>query len=981
MALFRQLSLAWKATLTAVTVFVSMIISRSYLAETLDLSAWRWLFRLQLTLFVNSLMLIGSLYIWRSTVSNLNHSQAGQSICFWLWKLAVMMFLALAHSSFFTMLFLVAEEPYLFSMAAYSCLGAYVIMLFFLFILSGMEQAYQLLAWRRGRVVGSLDKSQRLVLRPALAVVVTAVLSVMGLLNAAQPPAVKTVAVPIHQLPPSMNNLKIALLSDIHLGPTVGRTKMQLFVKMVNVLEPDITVIVGDLSDSEASVLRTAVAPLGQLHSRLGTYFVTGNHEYYTSDVTNWFALLESLHVRPLHNENVKISATGARHGGGEGEGDDWICLAGVDDIEADILHYSDHGMDLSKALGGCSPDHTTILLAHQPLAAKRALQERPDINLILSGHTHAGQLFPWNVAAYLLNPFFNASQRMFEIDYSRDRFLKDGQPFRYISGSIHYSRVPRFYWVDRLLKMKMAGLNAIQTYVPWNFHEPHPGQYEFSEDRDVEYFLRLAHKLGLLVILRPGPYICAEWDMGGLPAWLLEKQSIVLRSSDPDYLAAVDKWLGVLLPRMKPLLYENGGPIITVQVENEYGSYFTCDYDYLRFLQQRFRYHLGNNVLLFTTDGAKGEFLQCGTLQGLYATVDFGVGRNITEAFLIQRKVEPKGPLINSEFYTGWLDHWGEYHSTVKTEAVVSSLSDMLARGANVNMYMFIGGTNFAYWNGANIPYAAQPTSYDYDAPLSEAGDLTEKYYAIQSVIQKFEKVPEGIIPPSTPKFAYGKVTLRMLKTVEGALDILCPGGSIQSLYPLTFIRVKQYFGFVLYRTRLPEDYRNSTHLSTLPFNGVHDRAYVSIDGVPQGVLERNHVFSLKIQEKPGASLDLLVENMGRVNYGSYINDSKGLVSNMTLGSHILTNWTIFPLDAEEAVRSHLGSWGGHDARHHAEHCAHGSANRTLPAFYVGSFSIPSGIPDLPQDTFIHFPGWTKMRKLQQRVQSNMLRLTKNTG
>ncbi|EHB06091.1 Transmembrane protein with metallophosphoesterase domain [Heterocephalus glaber] len=232
-------------------------------------------------------------------------------------------------------------------------------------------------------------------------------LSVMGLLNAAQPPAVKIVAVPIHQLPASMNNLKIVFLSDIHLGPTMGRTKMQLSVRMVNPLESDITVIVGDLSDSEASVLRMAVAPLGQLHSCLDTYFVTGNHEYYTSDITNWFALLESLHIWPLHSENINISATGTQHGDGEGKGNDWICLAGVDDIAADILHYSDHGMNLSKALGSCSPDHTTILLAHQPLAAKRALQEWPDINLILSGHTHSGHLFPWNVAAYLLNPFF----------------------------------------------------------------------------------------------------------------------------------------------------------------------------------------------------------------------------------------------------------------------------------------------------------------------------------------------------------------------------------------------------------------------------------------------------------------------------------------------------------------------------------------------------------------------------------------------
>lgn len=405
MGLFRQLSVGSKAALAAATVFVSMILSRSLLAETLELRAWRWLFRLQLVLFVNSIMLIGSSYIWRSTVTDLSHSPAVESPCFQLWKLVVVAFLALAHSSFFTMLFLVAEEPYVFSLAAYSCLGAYIIMVFFLCILNAMEQAYQFLAWRSGRAVGSLDKTRHLVLRPALAVAVTAVLSTIGLLNAAQPPVVKTVEVPIHQLPASMNNLKIVLLSDIHLGPTVGRTKMEMFVRMVNRLEPDITVIVGDLSDSEASVLRTAVAPLGQLQSRLGTYFVTGNHEYYTSDVSNWFELLESLQVRPLHNENVKISAP--RDPDGAGRDKEWVCLAGVDDIEADILHYSGHGMDLDKALEGCSPDDATILLAHQPLAAKRALQARPDINLILSGHTHAGQIFPWNVGAYLLNPFF----------------------------------------------------------------------------------------------------------------------------------------------------------------------------------------------------------------------------------------------------------------------------------------------------------------------------------------------------------------------------------------------------------------------------------------------------------------------------------------------------------------------------------------------------------------------------------------------
>uniref|UniRef100_A0A2K5DLC7 Galactosidase beta 1 n=1 Tax=Aotus nancymaae TaxID=37293 RepID=A0A2K5DLC7_AOTNA len=413
------------------------------------------------------------------------------------------------------------------------------------------------------------------------------------------------------------------------------------------------------------------------------------------------------------------------------------------------------------------------------------------------------------------------ALQRMFEIDYSRDRFLKN--------GSIHYSRVPRFYWKDRLLKMKMAGLNTIQTL---------PGS-------------------------------CGQ---------------VVGSPSAQDEASPLSEWRA------------------------------SCN----------------------------------------------SAGSNITDAFQIQRKCEPKGPLINSEFYTGWLDHWGQPHSTIKTEAVASSLHDILAHGASVNLYMFIGGTNFAYWNGANSPYAAQPTSYDYDAPLSEAGDLTEKYFALRDVIRKFEKVPEGPIPPSTPKFAYGKVTLGKLKTVEAALDILCPSGPIKSLYPLTFIQVKQYYGFVLYRTTLPQDCSNSAPLSS-PLNGVHDRAYVAVDGIPQGVLERNSVITLNITGKAGATLDLLVENMGRVNYGTYINDFKGLVSNLTLGSSILTGWTIFPLHTEDAVRSHLGGWGHRDSGRHDKAWSRSSSNYTLPAFYVGNFSIPSGIPDLPQDTFIQFPGWTK--------------------
>uniref|UniRef100_A0A8C0AYJ1 Beta-galactosidase n=1 Tax=Buteo japonicus TaxID=224669 RepID=A0A8C0AYJ1_9AVES len=530
--------------------------------------------------------------------------------------------------------------------------------------------------------------------------------------------------------------------------------------------------------------------------------------------------------------------------------------------------------------------------------------------------------------------------QRSFGIDYNCDCFVKDGRPFRYISGSIHYSRVPRYYWKDRLLKMKMAGLDAIQTYVPWNYHEPQVDMYDFSGDKDLEYFLQLANDTGLLVILRAGPYICAEWDMGGLPAWLLEKKSIVLRSSDSDYLAAVEKWMGVLLPKMRPHLYQNGGPIIMVQVENEYGSYFACDYDYLRSLLKLFRQYLGDEVVLFTTDGASRFHLKCGALQGLYATVDFAPGGNVTAAFLAQRGSEPTGPLVNSEFYTGWLDHWGHRHSVVPAQTIAKTLNEILACGANVNLYMFIGGTNFAYWNGANMPYMPQPTSYDYDAPLSEAGDLTEKYFALREVI--------GMV--SVPR-----TYLEWVFETSLALDRLSPAGPVKSTYPLTFVQLKQYFGFVLYRTTLPKNCTEPTQLSS-PLNGVHDRAYVSVDGVPQGVLERDKSLMINITGKAGTNLDILVENMGRVNFGRYNNDFKGLVSNLTLDQDILVEWEIYPLDIDGAVN--------HDINSHLYRPKRSVGNPLsyeAPTFYTGRLSIPGGIPDLPQDTYVKFPGWTK--------------------
>ncbi|XP_041057306.1 beta-galactosidase-like isoform X1 [Carcharodon carcharias] len=537
-----------------------------------------------------------------------------------------------------------------------------------------------------------------------------------------------------------------------------------------------------------------------------------------------------------------------------------------------------------------------------------------------------------------------------FTIDYERNCFSKDGYCFRYISGSIHYFRVPHIYWKDRLQKMYMAGLNAIQVYIPWNYHEITPGEYDFSKSKDVEYFLSLAQEMGLFVILRPGPYICAEWELGGLPAWLLQSSTISLRSSDPDYLAAVDKWFAVLLPKMKPLMYQNGGPIISFQVENEYGSYFTCDYNYLRHLREVMRSFLGEDVLLFTTDGNRVQELNCGTLQGIYATIDFGTTDDVNSSFRIQRQFEPEGPLVNSEFYVGWLDYWGVEHSIIPTGNATKMLEEMLQLGANVNMYMFEGGTNFGFWNGAdyNAKYRPITTSYDYNAPLSEAGDPTEKFYALRDVIRKFRDVPVGPVPPPTVKFAYGSVPVTKYGALLDFLNVLAPGGAVTSTYPLTFEQMQQYYGFLLYRTLLPQTIEKPLPLMS-SLNGVHDRGYVLVNRVYKGLLERDNILALNITGSKGDTLDIVVENMGRINFGSCLLDFKGLVKNLSLASTELTIWSMFSLAIDDAV----GKGWPHSIQQEGEDStvqAHG------PTFYYGTFESPRA-----QDTYIRLQNWVK--------------------
>ncbi|GIY73344.1 beta-galactosidase [Caerostris extrusa] len=433
---------------------------------------------------------------------------------------------------------------------------------------------------------------------------------------------------------------------------------------------------------------------------------------------------------------------------------------------------------------------------------------------------------------------------RSFTVDYENNTFLKDGKPFRYISGTLHYFQVPSEFWYDRMYKMKMAGLNAIQTYVEWNHHEPEPG---------------------LLVIFRAGPYIDAERDMGGLPYWLLrEYPNMNLRTFDPNYIKYVDKWYNVLLPIIE-LFYT------TMEIENEYG-FFGCDGQYKYHLRNLVNKALKRNVVLFTTDVPLDNLLACGKVDEALSTVDFGSGVNVTHNFDVLRWTQTYGPLVNSEFYTGWMDHWGKPHSTVSTDAIVKTLIEILKANASVNIYPFHGGTNFGFTVGANLDSTFQSiiTSYDFDAPLNEAGDPTSKYYAIRDAIGKFNPLPPGPLPQPSPKMKLPPIVMKRL--CHYGIFISKNNNSVFSTYPLSFEDLSHPFGFVLYKATVTFQ---PTDPVVLTVKDIADRAYVffvnkKLESIPVRVLK-------------GEDIEILVENQGRVCFGA-IRDRKGILQNVTL-------------------------------------------------------------------------------------------------
>lgn len=510
--------------------------------------------------------------------------------------------------------------------------------------------------------------------------------------------------------------------------------------------------------------------------------------------------------------------------------------------------------------------------------------------------------------------------------------FTLDGEPFRLLSGGLHYFRVHPGQWADRLRKARLMGLNTIETYVPWNLHQPRPDRFRLDGGLDLPRFIELAAAEGLHVLLRPGPYICAEWEGGGLPSWLLGEPGIQLRSRDPRFLDAVDDYFVRLFTPLQHCLASGGGPVLAVQVENEYGAYGD-DTAYLEHLAGSLR-SCGVDVPLFTCD--QPADLERGALPGVLATANFG--SRSARGLATLRAQQPKGPLMCAEFWIGWFDRWGTHHVVRDPGHAARELDELLATGASVNFYMFHGGTNFGFTNGANDKHTYRPTvtSYDYDAPLDEAGDPTPKYTAFRDVIAKYVSVPDGPVPSPGPRLAPRTVALTGSAGLLASADAL--GTAVDARRPLTMEELEQDFGFVLYETKLP-----LKGPALLEVEQVRDRAQVFVDGQPVGVLEReNHEHALSfVVPRAGSTLSVLVENQGRVNYGQGIHDRKGLLGKVLLDGAEPAGWTSRPLPLTE-----LTALGFEVA----------AAAPVGPTFHRGTFEVAD-----PADAFLHLDGWTK--------------------
>lgn len=498
--------------------------------------------------------------------------------------------------------------------------------------------------------------------------------------------------------------------------------------------------------------------------------------------------------------------------------------------------------------------------------------------------------------------------------------FELDGRPVQIVSGALHYFRVFPELWADRIEKARLMGLNTVETYIPWNLHSPTRGEFRTDGMLDLARFIDLVAAAGLHVIIRPGPYICAEWNDGGLPRWLTNDPSVTLRRNEPNYLAAVTEYIADVAEIVAPRQIDNGGPVILYQIENEYGAY-ADDHEYLRALAQITR-DAGITVPFITVDQPTPQMLADGGIPEIHRTGSFGSA--VPERLATLREFQPTGPLMCSEYWIGWFDAWGEYHHETSAAAAASGLDQLLAAGASVNIYMLHGGTNFGTTNGANDKgvYRSTVTSYDYSAPLAEDGTPTDKFWAFRDVIAKYRDIPDA---SPAERVAAPAFTVALTEQVDAFTVFPVLARPRTGARPLGLAELGSTEAYTLYRTELA-----APGLLNAP--ELRDRGQVFVDGVGLAVLDREQrAFTTAVG--PSGRLEVLVEDQGGVNYGARLGEDKGLLPPVTLDGVELLEWESAPIDLSdlEPIRAALDAGGPAEL---------GAG----PLFARGEFTVPGG-------------------------------------
>ncbi len=570
--------------------------------------------------------------------------------------------------------------------------------------------------------------------------------------------------------------------------------------------------------------------------------------------------------------------------------------------------------------------------------------------------------------SVWSLSPAAATTQKPGTFEAGKGTFLLNGEPFVVKAAELHYPRIPRPYWEHRIKMCKALGMNTVCLYVFWNFHEQEEGKYDFTGNGDVAEFCRLVQKNGMYVIVRPGPYVCAEWEMGGLPWWLLRKKDIRLRESDPYFLERVRLFEKEVGKQLAPLTIQNGGPIIMVQVENEYGSYGT-DKKYVSQIRDIIRESGFDKVTLFQCDWNSN--FENNALDDLVWTMNFGTGADIDQQFKRLMEIRPDSPKMCSEFWSGWFDKWGARHETRNAKAMVDGMDEMLSKGISFSLYMTHGGTSFGRWAGANSPgFAPDVTSYDYDAPINEYGHATPKYYELRKMMQKYadKKLPAVPKPPmpliTVPKFELKEFSSLLNGNDPNLKMTIKKGSGIQ-----TFEEMNMGWGSMLYITHLPEIPVQST--MTAEF---HDFAQVFINGkfIGQADRSKNEKTIILPPVKKGDELEILVEGMGRINFGRAIKDFKGILGKVVIqavADNSETTWV--PQMWSHVALSDSYTKAVDAFKHNIDHSNPDNAMRlggptmynkdgkdltTARGYYRGTFNLKK-----VGDTFLNFETWGK--------------------